>query len=84
MDKSEITSISLPVSASISKHLQSNCQEMKANANETQGFYIRYCAALICSPFHRQSFAQGEVVKTRAHADCAQPGSGNLRNTVEV
>ncbi|WP_287345372.1 RHS repeat domain-containing protein [Prevotella sp.] len=47
MDKSKITSISLPVSASISKYLQSNCQEMKANANETQGFYIRYCAALI-------------------------------------
>lgn len=64
MNKFEIASISLPVSASISKHLQSNCQEMKGNDYGTQEFYIRYGAALVCNLLHRRPSVYGCQHKT--------------------
>ena len=52
MDKPKITSTSLLVSVGIGKRLQSNCQEMKVNDNETQVFDIRYGTTLVCCPLH--------------------------------
>ena len=59
MDKPKITSTSLLASVGIGKRLQSNCQEMKVNDNETQVFDIRYGTTLVCCPLHWRPSAHG-------------------------